>query len=50
MVEYTKVNANLRDTQLNKPKTAVKDKTGAILRMSLKMFNGKDFLKLKFLK
>ena len=40
MVEYSKVNVKLSDTQLKKLKTAVKNKTA--LRMSLKMFNGKD--------
>ena len=42
MVEYSKVNVKLSDTQLKKLKTNVKNKTGTILRMSLKMFNGKD--------
>ena len=42
MVEYSNVNVKLSDTQLKKLKTAVKDKTGTTLRMSLKMFNGKD--------
>ena len=42
MVEYSKVNLKLSDTQLKKLKTAVKDKTGTTLRMSLKMFNGND--------
>ena len=37
MVEYSKVNIKLSDTQLKKLKTAVKDKTGTTLRMSLKM-------------
>ena len=36
MVKYTKVNVKLSDTQLKKLKTAVKDKTGATRRMSLK--------------
>ena len=40
MVEYSKVNVKLLDTQLKKLKTAVKDKTGTTLRISLKMFNG----------
>ena len=39
MVEYNKVNAKLSDTQLKKLNTAVKDETGATLRMSLKMFD-----------
>ena len=42
MVKCTKVNVKLSDTQLKKLKTAVKDKTGTTLRMSLKMFNGND--------
>ena len=37
MVEYSKVNVKLLDTQLEKLKTAVKDKTGTTLRISLKM-------------
>ena len=40
MVEYSKANLKLSDTQLKKLKTAVKDKTGTTLRMSLKIFNG----------
>ena len=40
MVEYSKVNVKLSDTQLKKLKTAAKDKTG--MRMSLKVFNGND--------
>ena len=42
MVEYSKVNVKLSDTQLKKLKTAVKNKTGTTLRMSLKMINGND--------
>ena len=42
MVEYKKVNVKLSDTQLKKLKTAVKNKTGTTLRISLKMFNGND--------
>ena len=42
MVEYSKVNVKLSDTQLKKLKTAVKDKTETTLRISLKMFNGND--------
>ena len=38
MVEYSKVNLKLSDVELKKLKTAVKDKTGKTLRMSLKMF------------
>ena len=42
MVEYTKVNVKLADVQLKKLTTAVKDKTGTTIRMSLKMFDGND--------
>ena len=42
MVEYSKVNVKLSDTRLKKLKTAVKNKTGTALRISLKMFNGND--------
>ena len=42
MVEYSKVNVKLSDTQLKKLKTAVKNKTGTALRISLKIFNGND--------
>ena len=36
MVEYSKVNVKLSDTQPKKLKKAVKNKIGATLRMSLK--------------
>ena len=42
MVEYSKVNVKLSDTQLKKLKTAVKNKTGTNLRKCLKMFNGNN--------
>ena len=42
MVEYSKVNVKLSDTQLKKPETAVKNETGTSLRISLKMFNEND--------
>ena len=42
MVEYSKVNVKLGDTQLKKLKTAFKNKTGTTLRISLKFFNGND--------
>ena len=42
MVEYSKVNVKLSETQLKKLKTDVKDKTGTTLRISLKMFSGND--------
>ena len=39
MVEYSKVNVKLTDTQLEKLKTDVNNKTETTLRMSLKMFD-----------
>ena len=42
MVEYSKVNVKLTDTQLKKLKNAVKNKTGTTLRINLKMFNGNN--------
>ena len=38
MVEYSKVNVKLSDTQLKKLKTAVKNKTGTTQRMNLNFF------------
>ena len=42
MVEYSKVNAKLSDTQLKKLKTAVKNKTATTMRTNFKMFDGND--------
>ena len=42
MVEYSKVNLKLSNSQLNKFKTAAKNQTGLALRMSIKMFNGNN--------
>ena len=42
MVEYSKVNVKLSDTQLKKLKNAFKNKTETTLRISLKLFNGND--------
>ena len=42
MVECSKVNVKLTNTQLKKRKTAFKDKTGTTLRMNLKVFDGND--------
>ena len=42
MVEYSKVNVKLSHTQFKKLKTAVQNKTGTTLRISLKMFNGNN--------
>ena len=36
------INVRLSDIQLKKLKTAVKDKTGTTLRMSLKMLDGNN--------
>ena len=42
MVEYNKGNVKLSDSQLNKLKTAAKNKTETTLRMNIKMFNGNN--------
>ena len=42
MVECRNVNVKLSDTQLKKLKTAVKNKTGTALTISLKVFNGNN--------
>ena len=42
MVEYSKINVKLTDTQLRNLKTAVKNKTGTTLRMSLTILDGND--------
>ena len=42
MVEYTKVNVRLSNSQLKKLKDAVSNNTGTTLRISLKMFNGNN--------
>ena len=42
MIEYSKVNVKLSDSQIKKLKDAVKDNTGTTLRISLKMFDGND--------
>ena len=42
MVEYTKVNVKLTDTQLKKLKDAVKDNARTTLRMNKKMFDEND--------
>ena len=39
MVEYSKINARLSDSQINRLKTAAKSQTGVTLRMDMKMFN-----------
>ena len=42
MIEYSKVNVKLSDSQIKKLKDVVKDNTGTTLRFNLKMFNGND--------
>ena len=42
MVEDTKVNVKLSDSQIKKLKDPVKDNTGTTLRINLKMFNGNN--------
>ena len=42
MVEYSKVNVKLSDTQLKKVKADVKNKTRTTLRMSLKILDRND--------
>ena len=39
MVEYNTVNARLSNSQLNKLKSAVKNRQGTTLRMNTRMFN-----------
>ena len=42
MVEYNTVNAKLSNSQLDKLKSAVKNKQGTTLRMNARMFNGNN--------
>ena len=42
MVEYTKVNVKLSDSQIKKLKDAVSNNTGTTLKISLKTFNGNN--------
>ena len=44
MIEYSKVNAKLTDTQLKKLKAAIKNNTWTTLRINMKMFNENDLL------
>ena len=44
MIKYNKVNVRLTDTQLKKFKNVVENKTGATLRMTLKMFDWNNSL------
>ena len=40
MAEYNKVKVKLSDSQINKLKTAVKNRQGLTLRVNIKLFNG----------
>ena len=40
MVRYNRVNVKLSDSQINKLKIAVKDRTGVTLKINIRMFNG----------
>ena len=42
MAKCSKVNVKLTDKQLKKLKTAVRNKTGTTLKVSLKMLDGND--------
>ena len=42
MVKYNNVNVKLSDSQINKLKTAVKNRQGLTLRINIKMFNGNN--------
>ena len=42
MIEYSKANVKLSDSQLNKLKFAVKNQTRKALRMNIKMFYGNN--------
>ena len=42
MVEYSKVNVKLTDTQLKKLKNVVKNRTGTTLKMRLQLFDEND--------
>ena len=42
MVEYNTINVKLPDSQLNKLKSAVKNKPGTTLRMSARMFSANN--------
>ena len=42
MIEHSKVNVKLTNTQLNNLKTDVENNTGTTISMSLNMFDGND--------
>ena len=44
MIEYNTVNVRLSNSQLNKLKSALKNKQGTTLRVNARMFNGNNLL------
>ena len=42
MIEYNTINVKLSNSQLNKLKSAVKNRQGTTLRMNVRMFNGNN--------
>ena len=42
MFEYNTINAKLSDSQLNKLKSAIKNRQGTTLRTNVKIFNGNN--------
>ena len=44
MVECNTINAKLPDSQLNKLKSAVRNKQGTTLRMNVKMFSANNII------
>ena len=42
MLEYSVVNVQLSNSQLNKLEDAVRNRTGTTLRMNIRMFNGNN--------
>ena len=42
MLEYSVVNVQLSNSQLNKLEDALRNRTGTTLRMNIRMFNGNN--------
>ena len=42
MVDYSKVNVRLSGSKLNRLRSAVRNQTGATLRINIKVFNGNN--------
>ena len=49
MVECNTINAKLPDSQLNKLKSAVRNKQGTTLRMNVKMFSANNIIYYKYI-